>query len=537
MNRIVPDPLFARTARKTVREVVFDFMRAHGMDRIFGNPGSTELPMFADLPPDLSYVLGLQESVVVGMADGYAQVTRKAAFINLHSAAGLGHALGNVYTAFRNRSPLIITTGQQTRELLPYDPFLFAESPTEFPKPYVKWAYEPARAEDVPAALARAYHMAMQAPRGPVVLSVPLGDWDQIAAPLEPRQVSTVLGCDPAALDELGKALGRAKAPVIVVGPGADIDEAWDGTVALAEALQARVWASPLSPRCSFPERHPLFAGFLPAYQPGISDCLSGADFVLVLGAPVFTYHFVGGGTAHIPSGAELCLISDDPKQIAAAAVGRAICGNIRLATEGLLARIGRREERRDGPARTIPRLPEADGISAEFFYQTLSDLRSKDSIVVEEAPSARDALHDFFPIERPGGFFATASGGLGYGLPAAVGAALTSPPQPVIGIIGDGSSLYSIQALWSAAEYDVDLLVIILNNGGYSALKGFAKKSQAVSMAGVEIGHMDFVAIAEAQGCRAVRCANGRELRSCLRNLLDMKGPRLLEVVLTEEN
>jgi len=536
MNRIASDPLFSNTAGKTVGDVVFDFMRACGMDRIFGNPGSTELPMFADLPADISYVLGLQESIVVAMADAYAQVTRKAAFVNLHSAAGLGHALGNVYTAFRNRSPIVITTGQQTRELLPHDPFLFAESPTEFPKPYVKWAYEPARAQDVPAALARAYHMAMQPPRGPVMVSVPLGDWSQPAAPLEFRQVSTTFACDPHELEELARRLDAARKPVLVVGPGVDIDGAWDATVRLAEALQSRVWVSPLSSRCSFPERHPLFAGFLPAHQPALSESLARADFILVLGAPVFTYHFAGHGD-HVPPGADLCLISDDPKQIAGAVAGRGLLGNIRLAAEDLLMRISPREALGENHSRIIPRLPERDGITPEFFYQTLSDLRSKDSIIVEEAPTARDALHDFFPIERPGGFFATASGGLGYGLPAAVGAALTRPDAPVIAIIGDGSSLYSIQALWSAAEYGVDLLVVILNNGGYGALKGIARKSQARRVSGVDIGHLDFVSIAEAQGCRAARCASGRELRSCLRNLLDMKGPRVLEVILTEEN
>ncbi|MCB1462509.1 MAG: benzoylformate decarboxylase, partial [Nitratireductor sp.] len=184
------------TNQATVKEVVFDFLRSQGIDRIFGNPGSTELPMFADLPQDFSYVLGLQESIAVAMADAYAQVSRKAAFINLHSAAGLGHAMGAVYTAYRNRTPLIITTGQQNRALLMGDPFLYAESPAEFPKPYVKWACEPARPEDVPAAIARAYFMAMQAPTGPVMVSIPLGDWDAPCPPLLPRHVEPVLGCD-----------------------------------------------------------------------------------------------------------------------------------------------------------------------------------------------------------------------------------------------------------------------------------------------------------------------------------------------------
>lgn len=526
----------AQAGGLTVADVVFDFLAACGIDRIFGNPGSTELPMFVNLPDNFSYVLGLQESIVVAMADAYAQVSGNAAFVNLHSAAGLGHALGNIYTAYRNRAPLIITTGQQVRSLLPHDPFLFAESPTDFPKPYVKWACEPARPEDVPAAIARAYHMAMQAPRGPVMVSIPLSDWDMPAtALLDKREVETAFTPPADALDRLAARLDRARETVLVVGPGVDIDGAWDATVALAERIKAKVWVSPLSSRGSFPERHPLFAGFLPARQPHLLTCLGAADLVLVLGSPAFTYHFAGHG-GHVPAGAELCLISDDPAHIAGAVMGSALRSNIRLAVEGLTQRVAHRAEPAFPlPARNVARVSEPRGITAAFFYQTLADLRSPDSIVVEEAPSARGDLHDHFPIERPGGFFATASGGLGYGLAASVGAALTRPQQPVIAVIGDGSSLYAIQSLWSAVEYAADLFVVILNNGGYAALKGIGGAGNN-RIDGVEIGHIDFVAIAEAQGCPGRRCARGSELPDCLRDLLAMKGPRLLEIMLSEE-
>jgi len=525
----------AGTRVVTVREAVLAFLREQGVTRIFGNPGSTELPMFVDLPGDFSYVLGLQESIVVAMADGHAQATRRPAFVNLHSAAGLGHAMGSVVTAFRNRAPLVITTGQQDRSILARDPFLFAESPSEFPKPYVKWACEPARAEDVPAAIARAFHIAMTPPMGPVLVSVPLGDWSAPAAPLAMRDIAANVACDPAALDRLAQRLDMAREPAIVVGPGVDIGNAFDAVVALAERLQARVFASPLSPRCGFPERHPLFAGFLPAHQPALSRMLGKADLVLVLGAPVFTYHFSGTGE-DIPPGSELWLVSDDPSELARAAVGNGILGGIRPAAEGLLQRLkGPARAHRPGQRELKP-VAQRKGISAAFFYDTLSRLRSPDSIVVEEAPGARDDLHDHFPIERAGGFLATASGGLGYGLPAAVGVALSKPGKPVIAIIGDGSSLYSIQALWSAVEYDADLLVVILNNGGYRVLRGIAERAGAANVAGVDIGHMDFVGIARAQGLHAARCAAGTELAGQLQEMLARKGPRLLEIALSEE-
>src|SRR6476620_3288672 len=177
----------------TVRSAAFAFMRAVGVNTIFGNPGSTELPMFRDFPNDFRYVLGLQEASVVGMADGFAQATGNAAFVNLHSAAGVGNAMGNIFTAFKNRTPMVITAGQQARSILPFDPFLSSAQATELPKPYVKWSIEPARAQDVPLAIARAYYIAMMPPCGPVLVSVPVDDWDRAAELVPTRVVSTEL--------------------------------------------------------------------------------------------------------------------------------------------------------------------------------------------------------------------------------------------------------------------------------------------------------------------------------------------------------
>lgn len=289
-------PRANKTKDITVRESALNLLRAFGIDTIFGNPGSTELPMFRAFPNDFRYILGLQESIVVAMADGYAQRTRNAAFVNLHSAAGLGHALGNIFTAFRNATPLIVTAGQQARSILPFDPFLFAQQAAEFPKPYVKWANEPARAADVPQALARAYHIAMQPPRGPVFLSIPVDDWDAMAAPVAERQVSRALRPDPEALPPLVEALDRAERPAFVAGAEVDRDQAWDEIVALAERHQARVWTSPHAARASFPQTHRLFAGFLPPARAGIRQSLARHDVILVIGAPVFTYHVEGGG-------------------------------------------------------------------------------------------------------------------------------------------------------------------------------------------------------------------------------------------------
>src|ERR1700743_5349 len=191
----------------TVKQATFDLLRAFGIKKVFGNPGSTELPFLSDWPEDIDYVLGLQEASGVGMADGYAQATRNAGFVNLHSAAGVGNALGNIYTAYRNQTPLVITAGQQARSIMPLQAFLYAERASEFPRPYVKYSVEPARAEDVPAAIARAYYTAMQPPCGPCFVSVPIDDWTHPVQPIAARKVSREIGPGPEAIKALVAAL------------------------------------------------------------------------------------------------------------------------------------------------------------------------------------------------------------------------------------------------------------------------------------------------------------------------------------------
>src|SRR6202795_4426873 len=222
------------SASISVKHATLNLLRSFGIRKVFGNPGSTELPFLSDWPDDIDYVLGLQEASVIGMADGYAQATRNAGFVNLHSAAGVGNALGNIYTAHRNQTPLVITAGQQARSILPLQAFLYAERASEFPRPYVKFSVEPARAEAVPAAIARAYSAAMQPPCGPTFVSVPMDDWTHQTQPVEARQVSRALGPDPDAMQALVAALSASKHPALVVGPGVDRAEAVELMVRVA---------------------------------------------------------------------------------------------------------------------------------------------------------------------------------------------------------------------------------------------------------------------------------------------------------------
>lgn len=519
----------------TVRDATIALMRRHGMTTVFGNPGSTELPLFRNFPPDFRYLLGLHEAVVVGMADGFAQATRNAAFVNLHSAAGVGNAMGNIFTAFKNHTPLVVTAGQQARAILPFEPFLYSAQAAELPKPYVKWSVEPARAEDVPLALARAYHTAMQEPRGPVLVSIPADDWDRPAALPPARRVSTLSRPEPALVDHIGRLLEGCERPAFVVGAALDRGGAWDAVVALAERHQARVFTAPMSGRCSFPETHRLFAGFLPAMRERIVQLLAGHDLVFAIGAPAFTYHVDGQGP-HLPPGAQLVQLVDDPTPALWAPEGTAMVGSIRLGLLDLLARPAPPPRALPAAREPAPRAePPAPGerLSVAYVLQTLAALKGPEHIVVEEAPSARSVMQRHLPFERSESFFTMCSGGLGWGLPAAVGVAL-GQGRPVVALIGDGSSLYSIQALWSAAQLKLPISILILNNRRYAALQDFAPVfgfAPGEPVQGTDLHGIDFVGLARSMGCEAERICDAAALHDRLPVALRTARPLLLEI------
>lgn len=513
----------------TVREVTLDLLRSLGMTAIFGNPGSTELPLYRYFPSDFRYILGLQESVCLAMADGYAQATRNAAFVNLHSAAGLGHALGNLFTAFRNQTALVVTAGQQARSILPYAPFLFAERAAEFPRPYVKWSSEPARAEDVPVAIAQAYRIAMQPPCGPTFVSIPVDDWDRLASPVPPMRMGQLLRGDPELLADARVALNTAKHPKIVVGAGIARDDAWHEVIALAERHEAPVWVAPMSARNGFPEHHRLFAGFLAADREAIVQTLDGGDLILVLGGVLGRYHVEGFGD-HIPSGARQIQLSDNPTEAACTPVGTVIVTNLKLGIEDLLA--GPAPVARAAPRVTRPiRALSPELLSDAWLMSRIAALRPPGSVIVEEAPGSRGVMHDYLPIQDRDGFYTCASGGLGHGLPASVGVSLGRPGTKVIALLGDGSSMYAIQGLWSAAQLGTPVSFVIIKNRRYAALAHFGRHFTMDRLVGIDLPGLDFCALAQGQGLRAVRVNTIQDLDAALSESFAAKVPTLLEV------
>jgi benzoylformate decarboxylase len=515
----------------TVREVTYDLLRDLGMTTIFGNPGSTELPFLQDFPEDFRYVLALQEASALGMADGFAQGTGQAAFVNLHTGPGLGNAMGAMVTAWHNRTPLVVTAGQQDRRHIALEPLLTGAL-LDLAKPYVKRSQEPYRAEDVPREIHRAYHTAMQAPSGPVFVSIPMNDWDLEAEPFSAREISHRSAPDPEALESTARLIAGARRPVIVAGPGVARAGAFYAAVALAEKMRAEVWTAPNSPLVGFPEDHPLFRGHLVLAQKGLAEQLSPYDLVLVLGAQVFQYYpYVPGPV--VEEGTRLVQVTEDPEEANRAATGTSLVGDVGVAIRQLTELLPE-TERQAPPSPEKPPAPEPSSpISVEYLMYVLSKVLPEDTIVADESASSKAKLHRHVRPSRPGGYLTSAAGGLGYCLPAAVGLKLAQPERPVVCVIGDGSVSYSIQALWSAAQYETGVVVVVVNNRGYSILKGFRDAIGIDdTVPGLDVPGLDLVGIAQGFGTGGERVEEAENLEGALRHALATGRPYLLDVI-----
>jgi benzoylformate decarboxylase len=526
----------------TVRDATFDVFRRYGMTTIFANPGSTEIAFLSGLPDDLRFVLALHEGSVVGIATGHATVTGRPALVNLHTTAGLGNAVGALATARTNRVPLVVVVGQQDRRHLVYRPFLAGDL-AGLAGDYPVWVNQPARAQDVPSAVARAWHEAVDG-RGPALVIVPSDDWAEPAddAPLAaPARLHHGTGADPAALDELVDLLAGARSPALVVGADADDEETWAALVALAERLDAPVWQEPFAARAGFPQDHRLFAGHLPAGRTRLREALAGHDVVLVVGAPVFRQYPYEQGPFVDPA-TTVALVTDDvedahhsPVQLAVVAGPAAVCA-------ALAARVPARSADTPQAARApAPPAPAAgEPLRATHVMAALAERLAADTVVVEETPSSRPDLHRLLPARAPLGFLSAAMGGLGFGVPAAVGVRMAAPHRPVVAILGDGSSIYGIQALWSAAHYGCGVLFVVLANGRYAVMDRLAEQHGGGKAPWPAFEEVSISRLAEGFGCPATRVETHDDLLKVLDDvvptLADRTEPLVLEVAVVPD-
>jgi benzoylformate decarboxylase len=522
----------------TVREATLDLFRAHGMTTIFGNPGSTELPMLRDFPEDFTYILGLQELVVVGMADGYAQASGRTTHVNLHTAPGVGNAVGGIFNAQANKSPLLVTAGQQVRPQITMEANLTNREAILGPQPYVKWSHEPPRAQDVPLALARAIHHASLPPKGPAFVSIPMDDWDveadeDIARNAVARTVRGRATPDPDTLAELARLLTQARNPVLIAGPDIDASGGWTAAVALAEKQRLPVWATPATGggRIGFPEGHANFVGVLPPAIGAISETLKDHDLVLVVGSSVFPYYPYIPGPLLAPD-TTLVQLTSDPGEAARAPMGNAIVGDVALALAELLELVGV-SEREARQARPLPDAPaEAEPMSGSAAMAALAEVWPQDAIAVLEAPSSTMALRNRLRLSQPGSYYFSASGGLGFGIAAAVGVQLAQPDRPVVCVLGEGSAQYGITALWTAAAYRIPVTFLVLRNEEYMILKWFAEFAQTANVPGLDLKGLDVASVAEAYGVPSQEVSGREELLEGLRSAIAVEdGPRLVQV------
>lgn len=520
----------------TVAQITYDVLRARGLTTMFGNPGSNELPFLKDMPDDFRYVLGLHEGAVIGMADGYAQATGHPTFVNLHAASGTGNAMGGLTNAVYAHSPIVVTAGQQVRSTVGQEVMLANIDASALPRPLVKWSYEPTCATDVPRAVDQAVHTAALAPRGPVYLSIPYDDWgmqaDDQSAHLLSRRVSIGNELPGEQVAELVTLLREAASPVLVLGPQVDVDRAQADAVRLAELLRAPVWIAPSAPRCPFPTRHPSFRGQLPASIRGLGEAVAGHDVVLVVGAPVFRYHQYEPGEL-LPAGARLVQITADPGEAARAPMGEAVVAGAGAALAVLADNVPASDL---PPLPALPDFPEprtAPGyLHPDHLCALLRQHAPPDTVYVNESTSTGASFWSQMDLSEPGSYYFPASGGLGFGLPAAVGAQFAHPGRQVVGFIGDGSANYGITALWTAARYRIPVIVLILKNGTYGALRWFGELLGTGETPGLDVPGIDFVKVAEGYGvpARSVDSAEGFVL--AFKDGLAADGPVVIEVV-----
>ena len=524
----------------SVRDVTFELLRRLDLTVVVGNPGSTEETFLKNFPADFTYVLALQESSVVGIADGLSQGLGKPVLVNVHTGAGMGNAMGCILTASLNKTPLIITAGQQTRDMLLGEPFLTNIDETLLPKPWVKWSYEPKRPQDVPGAFMRAYAMAVQQPTGPVFLSLPLDDWEKEMDALDVfRTVSTRHAPDPARIEDFAARIRASRNPVLVYGGDLSRSRAWEAGIAFAEALQAPVWLGPFTERVPFPGSHPLFAGVLPPAVGPLGQALAGHDLVVVVGAPVFRYYpWVAGEI--LPAGAGLVQIIDDPYEAAKSVAGDSLVADSLLALEALVPLVGSRPARgpvrQNAPVAAVPDdapLPLTPG----QIFAVLSQVAPADVIVVNESPSNMHELAatPLGVVTRPDSSYVMASGGLGWGMPAAVGLALaearTGRNRPVVAVIGDGSFQYSLQSIWTGVQHGAHVVFVVLRNEEYGILKAFARLEETPGVPGLDLPGLDIVSLGQGYGAATAKASSPAGIREAFSKALAAKGVSVIEI------
>jgi benzoylformate decarboxylase len=552
------------TPRREARgaEILLEILRSEGVKFIFGNPGTTELPLIDELVvnPDFRYVLGLQESSAVGMADGYAQASGKPAFINLHTSGGLGHGMGAIINARIARVPMIITAGQQDLRHILADPLLAADL-VGIADPVAKWCFEPNSLDDLPLILRRAFHSCMSPPRGPVFLSLPMNILDEIGSPtvLPPSRIE--LASVGTGVEELASELLRFNRFRTVIVAGNDIAEPGLGKAIarVAQLIGAPVYGSSWPSVNNYPSIDPFWRGSLPTTAKGISEVLSGYDCMLGLGGKSLV-SIVYTMRDPIPESIAFYHISEDANDLGyndAPKLG--IFGNVRATLEALAEELQSQVSPATVEQNTEHAQQQKDRLWRELMERTDAAISDNEKIepmvaarevlrplpdgflLVDEAPCANLFTQSMHRSTGARQYFHNRGGALGWGMPAAIGVSLARDHAPVLCLVGDGSAMYSPQALWSAAHEKVPVVFVVLNNLEYAILKNFmlnqpqynAKKHGFLGM-DICDPKVDFQSLAKSMGIEAMFISSHRNISDAIETALNSGRPHLIEILVT---
>lgn len=543
----------------TGRAAFLQLLIDEGVTHLFGNPGTTELAIMEAVPdfPQLKYVLGLQESVVLGMADGFARASNRLAAVNLHCTPGLGHAMGALYNAKFSGSPLIVTAGQYEIGYGLQEPLLY-EPLVPIAQPLVKWAVEVTRIQDLPRIIRRAAKIAMTPPMGPVFISLPGSILDD-EAELEfgsPTRVDVRTRPADDAIEQLALRLALAKKPVVIAGRELAQRGVLQEAGELANLLGAAVYQEPIAYNARFFSDHPACMGDLTRNQKKVRQTLEQYDLLLCLGADLLRMSPYSA-VEPLPEGMPVIHITERDwelgKNYPTEMAIRADVSETLKALLPVLKRLRSRQQADEADRRlgelagrnwTVQRetarraaidAATSQPIDPRWLMLRLVELLPDNAIVVEEALTAAPFLASFLAMRDAHSFYGLASGGLGFAVPGAIGISLAQPQRPVVAAIGDGSAMYGIQALWTAAHLKLPITYVIINNRSYRIIKErlvASRKSDRFVAMDMKDPPIDFTAVAKGLGLNAVCVTDPAELSTVLKQAIAGGLPNLIEVI-----
>jgi benzoylformate decarboxylase len=539
------------------RQVLMQTLVNHGVDRIFGNPGTTESPLLDSLLdyPSLQYIVHLHEGVAVGSANFYAQASGKTAFVNLHVAPGLGNAIGMIYGALKNNSPLVVTAGQQDTRARLRDPVL-GHDLAAIAAPVTKWSVQVERADELGPILQRAFKIANEAPAGPVFVALPINVMEQETdiPPGRPATVFTASRPDPAGVAAMAKLIATAKNPAIVAGDDVARAGADKTLVELAEKAGASVWFEGLRGQNSFPTDHPAYRGTLGFDAPGVAKQFANNDLVLMVGGPFFEEVWYAPGSP-FPPGCKVLQIEASPARLAYNfAVDAGVVADVGAALEALEAGLpeidgaakrneAMKAQKDSEDAAQKARVEKAWARTPTSMARCMAEIKAgspKDVVVVDETITANLDLFKTFTFQGPGDYYSGRGGGIGQGVAGAIGVAVAQTRRPILCLSGDGSSMYSIQALWTAAHHDLPIVFVILANREYRVLKHNidAYRMRFDVKSNKPYAHMDltgpvlgFVDLARGMGIAGTHVTQADDIQAAVAAAFASGKPHLLEI------